>query len=195
LALQVSLNLEFFFTFVFDAFLHTCVGVALVLTDLVVVGVVTVAVLANHLAVVLLLSQLGFGVSVDEQFHIHDILASSRAGVARIGGAKSKANKVLSVELTFLTATLAFASDLNKAAASQVPERVVGNERHVTFLFEVTSGLHNLGLAEQSLAQARVGSDFTRRGEVGRDSRGEQSNDSSTEHLDGWVYFGAQRKK
>jgi hypothetical protein len=48
--LNVLLNLELFSAFVLNAIFHASVGIALVLTDFIVVGVVTVAVLANVFA-------------------------------------------------------------------------------------------------------------------------------------------------
>jgi hypothetical protein len=56
--LNVLLNLELFSAFVLNAIFHASVGIALVLTDFIVVGVVTVAVLANVFALPLLLFQL-----------------------------------------------------------------------------------------------------------------------------------------
>ena len=73
LALQVTLDLELFLAFVLNALVVSLVDVALVLTDLIVVGVVAVTVLANHFASVFLLLQLHLGVSIDKVHHVDDV--------------------------------------------------------------------------------------------------------------------------
>ena len=182
LALKVTLDLEFLLAVVFDAIFHAFRRVAAVLADFIVVGVVAVAVLADHFASILLLVQLSLSVGVNELSHVDNVLSAVLAGGAVARGAERETDQVLGVEHAVL---LGFRSDLNKTAASQVTEGVVGNESHIAFFVKVTSRFDDGGLGEHALTQARVGGDIAVRSKAGGgNSRGDQSGKGDTEHHD-----------
>jgi hypothetical protein len=92
------LDLEFIIAVVLDTVVHGGVHVASTLAGGIVVGVITVAILSDHLAVVFLLFHLGLSVCVNIIHHVDNILAAVGAAGARARRAESKANKVLGIE-------------------------------------------------------------------------------------------------
>jgi len=176
--LQVTLNLEFFLTLVFDTLISTLGSVTAVL-------IVVVAVLTDHLALVLLFGQLGLGVGVNELQHVDNVLASARAARTRVVGAKGEFDNMLAGEHTFLTAST-FLHEVGETAASRVLEGILRNKVRGAFTVgKATSRFHDNGLLKHALSQTRGEGNSIRRNEaLGRDNRGNDGEDSSTEHLD-----------
>ena len=182
LALQVSLDFKLLLAFVFDALVVTLVCVASVLTDFVVIGVVAVASFTDHFTSVLLLVQLELGVRVDELGHVHDVLSSVLACRASIGGTEREADQVLGLKHATV---VVFFGELNDAGASQVTDRVLGDEGHIalTIVSKVTGRFDDGGLGKHTGSQRRVSRNIARN-EVGAGNRGNHSEDGGTEHHD-----------
>ena len=187
LTLKVFLDLELISSLVVDAVLGVLGDVALVFAVLLVVGIVAVTVLADHLATVLLLGELGLGPGVNELVQSGEVDTASRAAAA--GGrrrAESEFDKVLVVEKSFVLSSLS--ANLGKAGASKVLDGVLGDEGDITLVVvvvEVTAGLDNLGSLQKTGSRLGVGGDA-----VAGDKRtssghsGEEGDDSGAEHGD-----------
>lgn len=182
-AFQVSLDFKIVVSFVFNARVHSCTGVALVLATLVVVGVVTVAVLANVLTGLFLGVHLHLSVGIDELVHADNILSLSLAtGSARFAaGAQSKLDHVHGVQIGFaisilvlvVASSIAFITDLKKRRATHVLDGVSRHPR-VVIIVVIRQGT---SLAQESLSSSRVSWDI-RLGDHGRGRSGEKEDGS-----------------
>jgi len=184
-ALQVFLNLKLFTSLVFDAVVHALIGIALSLANVIVVGVIAVAVLADHLASVLLFLELRFGVRVDKLHHVDDVLAAARARRARVG-AESETDKVLGVEHAAIITTT-FHTHGHETGAAQVLDLVVGNKGNIAVLFQMTGLLDDVGLSEELVSGLGVGGDVAARDErVSGGHGGHEGEGGGTEHHCCW---------
>jgi hypothetical protein len=174
------LDLEVLIALVLDTFLHARVGVALALTDRVVVGVVAVAALTNVFALRFLFVHLHLRVGIDKVHHVDNILGISvGAATAVVSLAKGKLDQVLSVQQRSVLSTVVFLGNLDEGGARLVLDGVVDHPTGVTVLFQATSS----SLLQETLSELGTGGDIT----LGKDGLGsgasrEEREDSRAEH-------------
>jgi hypothetical protein len=154
------LDLEVLIALVLDTFLRARGGVALTLTDRVVVGIVAVAALANVFALLFLFVHLHLRVGIDKVHHVDNILGLSiGAATAFVRRAKGKLDQVLSVQERSTVLSTAFISsgNLDEGGARLVLDGVVDQPTGVTVLFQATSS----SLLHETLSELGTGGDIT----------------------------------
>jgi hypothetical protein len=167
------LDLELFVTVVFDALAQSGIGVALVLANFVVVGVVAVAVFADGFAHLFLEGHLHLSVGVDEIHHVDNILGLTvGAGLARVGRAKGEFDQVLGVQDALFVICLL--GNLHERGARGVLDGVV----HHPCVISVSVLIKGTSLRHKLLASSGLGGDVA----IGDEGFGANTGSKSSEN-------------
>jgi hypothetical protein len=176
------LSIEFFLSLNFDTFAHASLLVALVFARLVVVGVVAVAVLADVLTSLLLLSHLHLSVSIDKVVHVDDIRSASLALVARgVRGAQAELDQVLGVKLRLFLSS-ALSSNLDQRGASLVLDGVSGDPSGVALVVSKATLLDDRSLGQKAVSGTSVGRELSGDDGGRSSSKGHGGKGSGFEH-------------
>jgi hypothetical protein len=182
------LDFEVFFSVILNALRVACICVTIAFADFVVVCVITVAALTKVLTKSFLLGKLVLGVGVDEVGHVHDVLATSRAGRRRTAGGwtNGKLHQVLHVQAVEgpVLGSFLFSSDLDERRATNVTQTVIVEFIEVVVVVRKnTSRLNNTCGLHQLAAERRVEIHITSGSKrLGCYSRSEKAEKGSAEH-------------